>query len=122
MKFAHAGFAVKNLEDTKAMWCELGFVVEKEFNKPEPKARVAVMNDGSNGKLELWEFDKFDTKFVDIIGRHIAFFCDDVKKDAAILKKRGYTEVIPFPEGITVDYLFLQDEFGAFYELTQLKT
>jgi catechol 2,3-dioxygenase-like lactoylglutathione lyase family enzyme len=122
MKLGHVGLAVKKLEEAKAFWSDRGFVVEKEFEKDEPKARAAVLHDGSNGRLELWEFDQADTEFAKIVGRHIAFICDDVKTEAEKLKKHGFKEVIPFTQGVTLDYLFVQDEFSTFYELAQLKT
>ena len=121
MKLAHVGLAVKNLGEAKKLWNSLGFLVEKEFEKSEPRAKVAVLRDGSGGRLELWEFDQSSDPLIKVIGKHAAFLCEDARADAANLIANGFKEVVPFTEGVTLDYIFLQDELGAFYELAQPK-
>lgn len=121
MKLVHIGLAVEDLEEAKKLWEDMDFVVENEFEKDEPKAKVAMVHDGKGGRLELWEFERTDTQFAKIVGRHIAFVCDDAKAEAEKLKKQGFKEVIEFTQGVTLDYLFLRDSFGTFYELAQLK-
>lgn len=121
MKLIHVGFAVDDLEESIALWEGLGFRLSRRFDKPEPKAKVATMKDSDGGGLELWEFENANDDMAKIIGRHFAFKSDNVRSDAGKLMTAGFEEVIPFTEGVVLDYIFLKDKFGAYYELAQDK-
>lgn len=121
MKLAYAGIAVTNLEEAIALWEGLGFKLKQQFEKQAPKARAASLKDENGGGIELWQFDDNDEGLAKIVGRHIAFICEDARHDAEKLKAKGFREVIPFTEGVTLDYLFLEDDNGTYYELAQEK-
>lgn len=120
MRLVHAGFRVQNLEEAIRLYGELGFTVSRRFEKPEPKARVAMLSSGEGPGIELWQFAE-DHPYVEFIGRHVAFMCDDARKDAKRLVRSGFRIVIPFTEGVILDYIFVQNQFGLVYELAQKK-
>jgi catechol 2,3-dioxygenase-like lactoylglutathione lyase family enzyme len=120
MKLAHIGLAVEDIEAAITLWDELGFVVTKRFEKPEPKALVAHLQDAQAGTLELWQFQQ-DHPLNGFIGRHAAFISDDVRADVARLVAAGYKEVIPYTEGVVLNYMFVQDQFGMSYEIAEEK-
>jgi catechol 2,3-dioxygenase-like lactoylglutathione lyase family enzyme len=120
MKLNHAGFTVQNLEEAIELYQKLGFTLSRKFEKPIPKAQVASMKDTNGVGLELWQFAE-DHPLNTYIGRHIAFLCDDVRADAKVLTNAGFKEVIPFTEGVVLDYIFVQDTEGTVFELAQEK-
>lgn len=120
MQFNHIGFTVTDIEAAIKLYESLGFQLTRRFEKPEPRAHVASMQDGNGAGLELWQFtDEHPLK--KYIGRHTAFICDDVRRVANELLESGFKEVIPFTEGVILDYIFVQDEHGLVYELAQEK-
>ncbi len=120
MKLWHAGFAVKDLEDSITLWENMGFHIKQKFEKSEPAAHAALLEDVDGGGVELWQFTS-DSPLNECVGRHIAFKCGDARESAAKLKEHGYTEAIPYTEGVMVNYIFLQDGFGTYLELTEVK-
>jgi methylmalonyl-CoA/ethylmalonyl-CoA epimerase len=120
MKLWHAGFEVEDLEEAIIIWEKLGFKVSQKFEKDEPPAHAALLEDESGTGVELWQFTS-DSPLNKYIGRHIAFKCDDAKKTAKDLIAKGYREVIPFTQGIMVNYIFLEDEHGTYFELAEVK-
>ena len=121
MKLIHAGFRVENLEEEIELYESLGFVVSRRFEKPEPRAQVAILKSSDGSGVELWQF-KEEHPYNEFIGRHVAFICNDVRKDAERLMQAGFQTVIPFTEGVILDYIFVQDKFGLVYELAQEKS
>jgi catechol 2,3-dioxygenase-like lactoylglutathione lyase family enzyme len=120
MKLAHIGFSVENIESAVELWGTLGFTVYRRFEKPEPKALVASLKDADGGRIELWQFLS-DHPLNAYIGRHAAFLSEDVRADVAQLKTVGFTEVIPYTEGVVLNYVFVQDQFGMNYEIAEEK-
>jgi catechol 2,3-dioxygenase-like lactoylglutathione lyase family enzyme len=120
MKLAHVGLAVQDIDAAIALWSELGFTVAQRFEKPEPKALVAQMQDMQGGTIELWQFQQ-DHPLNGYIGRHTAFMSDNVRADAARLTAAGFTEVIAYTEGVILNYIFVQDQFGMSYEIAEEK-
>lgn len=120
MKLNHFGFAVGDLDEAIALYEKLGFLLSRRFEKPEPKADVASMKDANGAGLELWQFNE-EHPLNAYIGRHAAFICGDVRADAQKLVEAGFTEVIPFTEGVILDYIFAQDGYGTVFELAQEK-
>lgn len=118
MKINHAGFAVEDLEKAIELYAQLGFTVKNRFEKPEPHAFVATVVDENGAGLELWQFDG-EHPLQSYIGRHVAFVCDDVRHDAGVMVQNGYKEVIPYTEGVKMNYIFVEDSFGAVFELAQ---
>ena len=120
MKLWHAGIAVKDLEESIKLWESLGFRLTQKFEKGEPAAHAAQLEDPAGGAVELWQFTG-DSPLNEYVGRHIAFKVDDAAVTADILKQVGFREVIPYTQGVTVNYIFVADEFGAYYELAEVK-
>jgi catechol 2,3-dioxygenase-like lactoylglutathione lyase family enzyme len=120
MKLAHVGFSVEDIEAAVGLWTDLGFTVTKRFKKPEPKALVASLKDANGGGLELWQFQA-EHPLRTYIGRHAAFLSQDVRADVARLTAAGYKEVIPYTEGVVLNYIFVQDPFGMTYEIAEEK-
>ncbi len=120
MELWHAGFAVKDLEEAIETWEGLGFKVAQKFEKDEPAAHAALMIDKTSHGVELWQFTG-DSELNKFIGRHVAFKCDDVNKTSAYLKEHGFSEVIPYTKGVIVNYIFLQDSLGTYFELAEVK-
>lgn len=120
MKLWHAGFAVKDLDEAIALWQGLGFALKQKFEKNEPGARAALLLDQGGGGVELWQFTA-DAPLNAIVGRHVAFKCGDARQTAARMIEAGYTEVIPYTEGVMVNYIFVQDSFGTYFELAEVK-
>jgi catechol 2,3-dioxygenase-like lactoylglutathione lyase family enzyme len=120
MTLNHAGFVVKDLEQSISLYEKLGFTLARRFEKPEPKALVASLKDANGVGLELWQFAE-EHPLNSYIGRHIAFMCDDVRADAKTLIEAGFKEVIPYTEGVILNYVFVQDEYGTTFELAEEK-
>jgi catechol 2,3-dioxygenase-like lactoylglutathione lyase family enzyme len=120
MKLWHAGIAVKNLEEAITFWQKFGYKVVDQFEKDEPAAHAAMLEDENGKGLELWQFTG-DSPLNEFVGRHIAFQCKDNRKAAAEFIAHGFKEVIPYTEVSTLSYIFLQDEFGTYFELAQMK-
>lgn len=120
MRLWHAGIAVKDLDEAIALWEHLGFKVKQKFEKDEPAARAALLEDKGGQGVELWQFTG-NSPLNQYVGRHIAFKCDDATNVAEQLKKQGFTEVIPYTRGVMVNYIFLQDEFGTYFEFAEVK-
>lgn len=93
MKLLHAGLKVRNLEDAIKLYENLGFVVWKRFEKLEPKAQVTMLTSSEGPGIELWQFEE-DHSYNEFIGWHVAFMCDDVRKDAEHLTQAGFRIVI----------------------------
>lgn len=120
MKFWHTGFAVKDLEQAISLWTVMGYDVKQKFEKKEPPAIAALLEDRRGIGIELWQFTG-NSPLNEFVGRHIAFQCKDARKSASLLSQKGYREVIPYTEGVMVNYIFVQDEFGTCLELTEVK-
>ncbi len=120
MTLNHAGFVIKDLEEAVNLYEKLGFTLVRKFEKPEPKAHVALMKDTNGMRLELWQFAE-EHPLNSYIGRHIAFICDDVRANAQLLVDTGFTEVVPYTEGVILNYIFVQDEYGTTFELAEEK-
>lgn len=116
----HAGFAVSDLDEAISLWQSLGFAVKHKFEKAEPAAHAAMLVDQGGGGVELWQFTG-DSPLNEFVGRHVAFKCGDARQTAARMVEAGFTEVIPYTEGIMVNYIFLQDGFGTYFELAEVK-
>lgn len=120
MKLWHAGFAVEDIEQAITLWESLGFKVKEKFEKGEPAAHAALLEDERGVGVELWQFTG-NSPLNKFVGRHIAFKCDDAKREAEKLKNYGFSEVIPYTQGVMVNYIFLQDKFGTYFELAEVK-
>ena len=118
MKIIHSGFRVKNIDKSIALYESMGFTLQSRFEKPEPKAQVATVVDENGVGLELWQFEE-DHPLNQYIGQHLAFLCNDASADAQRLLAHGFDEVIPYTEGVKLNYIFVQDEFGDVFELAE---
>jgi catechol 2,3-dioxygenase-like lactoylglutathione lyase family enzyme len=120
MKLWHAGIAVKDLRESIRHWESLGFSIKQQFEKDEPAAHAALMVDDQGTGVELWQFTG-DSPLNKYIGRHIAFMCDDAQATAQKFLSQGFKEVIPYTKGVMVSYIFLEDEFGTYFEFAEVK-
>lgn len=120
MKFWHAGFAVKDIDGAVTLWESFGYSLKQKFEKDDPAAHAALMEDDRGVGVELWQFTG-NSPLNEYVGRHLAFKCEDAHKTAEQLKKHGFKEVIPFTKGVMVNYIFLSDECGTFFELAEVK-
>jgi catechol 2,3-dioxygenase-like lactoylglutathione lyase family enzyme len=116
----HTGVAVADLAKEVALYLKLGFEVANEFEKPEPKAKVATMKKGE-AAFELWQFADHAHPQVAFIRNHIAIYSDDLENDVKQLVAEGYKLVIPITEGVVLRYAFVQDAVGACYEIATSK-
>lgn len=121
MRIIHAGFRVDDLGQAIQLYESLGFSLKDRFEKPEPHAFVATVVDENGIGLELWQFDG-DHPLNEYIGRHLAFMCDDARRAAATLLQCGFHEVIPYTEGVKLNYVFVSDNCGTVFELAEEKT
>jgi catechol 2,3-dioxygenase-like lactoylglutathione lyase family enzyme len=120
MKFNHNGLKVKDLDEAIGLYESMGFSVKNRFEKSEPHALVATLVDENGAGLELWQFQE-EHRLNEFTGRHVAFLCNDARDDAEVLLQNGFTEVIPYTEGVKMNYIFVQDEYGTTYELAEEK-
>lgn len=101
-------------------WASKGYKLIQKFEKDEPPAHAALVEDDHGVGLELWEFTG-DSLLNKLVGHHVAFKCHDARQTAQELKAKGYKEVIPFTKGVMVNYIYMQDKFGNNYELAEVK-
>lgn len=97
MELWHAGFVVKDLGEATATWEKLGFKVAQKFEKDEPLAHAALMEDKNGKGVELWQFTN-DSQLNKFIGRHVAFKCDDVAVTAEYLKNMALVKLSHTPK------------------------
>lgn len=121
MKLSHVAFRVESIEDAINQWQKFGFTLERRFTKSDPEALVAFLHDETGGRIELWQYSDEKHPKSARRARHIAFSSDDIRKDAQSLISAGFKEITPFTEGVTVNYMFLEDSFGMAFELTEEK-
>jgi catechol 2,3-dioxygenase-like lactoylglutathione lyase family enzyme len=119
-KVLHTGVEVADLAKTVELYKSLGFEVTKEFDKPEPKAKVAIVKNGETA-FEIWQFEDKDHPQVAFIRNHVAIYSDDLENDIAQLVGDGYKLVIPVTEGVVLRYAFVQDAAGACFEIATEK-
>lgn len=117
--FLHAGFEVDDMESAIEFYQKMGFVLDKQFDKPEPKAKAAKMTSSTKTSIELWQFFDKDHPQVEFIRRHIAVESDDLDKDVDMLLDAGGKLVIPKTKGVTLTYAFVKDSSGNFIEVAQ---
>jgi len=120
-RILHTGVEVANLAETVALYKDLGFEVANEFEKPEPKAKVATVKKGDTA-FELWQFEDRAHPQVAFIRNHVAVYSDDLENDVQAFIRRGYKLVIPVTDGVILRYAFVQDPAGACYEIATEKT
>ncbi|HSX33512.1 MAG TPA: VOC family protein [Candidatus Saccharimonadales bacterium] len=117
----HTGIEVADLAKSIELYRNLGFEVANEFDKPEPKAKVATVKNDDTA-FELWQFEDKDHPQVAFIRSHVAIYSDDLENDVQQLVDSGYKVVIPVTEGVILRYAFVQDPAGAFcYEIATRK-
>ena len=116
----HTGVAVADLDGAVALYKSLGFDVVNQFDKPEPKARVATVKKG-DAAFELWQFQDAAHPQVAFIRNHIAIYSDDLAADVEQLERAGYELVIPITEGVIMRYAFVRDAAGCCYEIATQK-
>lgn len=118
----HTGVRVANLQESIGIYQRLSFTIEKEFTKPEPKCKAAIMRKGDVA-FELFEFEDVAHEYVKYISNHIAFYSDDIEHDVADFVTKGYKLVIPINNGALLRFAYVQDPSGAFcYEIATEKT
>ncbi|HSW37801.1 MAG TPA: VOC family protein [Candidatus Saccharimonadales bacterium] len=117
-KVLHTGVQVADLNKAIQLYEGLGFSVVKEFDKPEPKAKVAWVRNREM-VIELWQF--LDKKHAEVqyISSHLALSSDNLEKDVKALVSQGYKLVIPITQGVILRYAFVQDPAGANYEIAE---
>lgn len=121
IKFWHTGLTVENLDDAIEQYQALGFKLVKRIEKPEPKAVAAFMDHPSGSGVELWQWFDKDHPEVKFIRNHLAFMSDDLDNDVEKLKKQGFEVVIPKTEGVVVNYVFVRDGSGNYFEIATEK-
>ncbi len=118
-KFLHTGFEVNDLEEAIKFYKNLGFNLEKQFDKSEPKAKAAHVMNEDGTTFELWQFIDKDHPQVQYIRQHIAFETDDLDGDIKKLIESGCKVVIPKTKSMTLTYIFVLDSSGKCIELGQ---
>lgn len=117
----HTGIEVANLAQSIELYKSLGFEVDTEFEKPEPKAKVATVKKDDTA-FELWQFEDKEHPQVAFIRSHVAIYSDELENDVQQFVDSGYKLVIPITEGVLLRYAFVQDPAGAFcYEIATQK-
>lgn len=118
-KFLHVGFEVDDLDEAIEFYKRLGFSLEKQFDKPEPKAKAAHVVNKDGNTFELWQFIDKEHPQVEFIRRHIAFESNNLDDDIEELINSGCKLVIPKTKGVTLTYAFVQDKSGNYIEIGQ---
>jgi catechol 2,3-dioxygenase-like lactoylglutathione lyase family enzyme len=116
----HTGIAVADIDASIALYQSLGYELTKQFDKPEPAAKVASLKLGDVG-IELWQFADMSHPQVEFIRNHVAIYSDDLAADVDMLVRQGYKLVIPITEGVILRYAFVQDPAGTCYEIATEK-
>jgi catechol 2,3-dioxygenase-like lactoylglutathione lyase family enzyme len=116
----HTGVEVADLAEAMRLYRSLGFEVANQFDKPEPKAKVATMRKGE-AAFELWQFEDTNHPQVSFIRNHVAFYSNDLAADVQTFLEKGYKLVIPITEGVKMRYAFVQDPAGTCYEIASEK-
>ncbi len=128
-KIEHIGIAVKNLEDSNALFAQLlGTPHYKTEEVASEGVRTSFFRLGPN-KVELLEATKPDSpiaKFLEKKGEgvhHIAFAVDDINKEMARLRKEGFTVLNETPkkgaDNKLVAFLHPKGTKGVLVELCQ---
>lgn len=118
-KLLHIGFEVTDLKQSIDLYNKLGFVVKKEFEKADPKAKVAHVVNKDGDTFELWQFIDKDHPQVEFIRRHIAFESDNLGEDIEKLVHQGCELVIPITKGVSLTYAFVRDPSSNYIEVGQ---
>ena len=116
----HTGVEVADLAKMISFYKGLGFEVSNQFEKPEPKAKVAILKRGDVA-FELWQFEDSQHPQVRFIRNHIAFYSDDLEHDVQNLVQQGFRLVIPITEGVIMRYAFVQDAADSCFEIATEK-
>lgn len=116
----HTGLTVPNLKKAIKLYENLGFKVVNKFEKPKPKAQVAVVQNGE-AVYELWKFQDTTHPHVQFMSNHVAILSDSLQVDVDELIRQGYKLTIPITEGVTLKYAFVQDPAGTNYEIATKK-
>ena len=116
----HTGVEVADLAQAIDLYKGLGFEIVNQFDKPEPKAKVATVKKGDTA-FELWQFEDKTHPQVAFIRNHIAMYSDDLDSDVQRLVTQWYALVIPITEGVIMRYAFVQDAAGTCYEIATEK-
>ena len=125
----HIGIAVKNLEDSKKIYCEiLGLECIAESTLPERGVKVAFLETG-NTKIELIEGISEDSpvsKFIERSGpgvHHLSFEVEDISRVLKELADAGVRiideEPRPGAEGKLVAFIHPKSTSGVLIELTE---
>ena len=117
----HTGVEVANLVKAIELYKNMGFEVANQFEKPEPKAKVATVKKGETA-FELWQFEDKSHPQAAFIRSHIALYSDDLEADVQKLINDGYKLTIPITEGVILRYAFVQDTAGLCYEIAAEKS
>jgi len=118
-RFLHTAFEVQDLNEAIKFYRKLDFSLTKQFDKPEPQAKVAHLSSNNGVVFEIWQFiDKTHVQ-VEFIRRHIAFESDDLEQDIDKLVEDGCVLVIPITKGVTMTYAFVRDTSGNYLEIGQ---
>jgi len=118
----HTGVQVADLAAAVEFYRQLGFEVDKEFSKPELKAKAVIVRRGETA-FELFEFEDNGHPQVEFIRSHIAFYSDNLENDIQKMLNGGFELVIPVTEGVIYRYAYVRDRAGAVcYEIATEKT
>jgi methylmalonyl-CoA/ethylmalonyl-CoA epimerase len=129
MKVAHIGIAVKNLEDASQRFRDL-FGVKGSGTESFSSERVnTLMFEIGDTKVELVEATDGSsaiTRFIEKRGEgvhHISFLVDDLEKELARLKGKGFEVLDGYPragaDGCRVAFLHPRTTNGVLVELSE---
>jgi methylmalonyl-CoA/ethylmalonyl-CoA epimerase len=128
MKLDHIGIAVRNLDETLAVYSRMMSFKEKRTEVPSQKVKVALIPVGDLN-IELLEGltdDSTISKFVIEKGEglhHIAFEVEDIEASMKEFKEKGfrflYEAPVPGKFGSRVNFMHPKDTGRVLIELTQ---
>jgi methylmalonyl-CoA/ethylmalonyl-CoA epimerase len=128
-KVAHIGIAVRNLEDATQRFRDLFGVKESHVESVTPERVNTVMFEIGGTKVELVQATDGSSaiaRFIEKRGEglhHISFVVDDLEKELARLKGKGFEVLDGYPragaDGCRVAFLHPKTTNGVLVELSE---
>ena len=129
MKLEHIGIAVKNLENSNALFKQLFGTAHYKIEEVESEGVKTSFFKTGESKIELLEANKADSaiaKFIEKKGEgihHIAFAVEDIEAEIARLKDEGFIVLNETPkkgaDNKLVAFLHPKSTNGVLIELCQ---
>jgi catechol 2,3-dioxygenase-like lactoylglutathione lyase family enzyme len=118
----HFTIPVKNLEESRRFYEELGFEVFNSWEKKNQKLKALWLRDESGHKIELvYHPTNKDLEFPRMIEvQHLGIEVVNLKRKIKELQEDGIEVVVPITKGVSVkQFAFIKDPNGFPIELVE---